>query len=202
MDSTIYIDPRAAVIGEVTIGGNSSIWPGAVIRADLTSISIGCYSSIQDNCVIHGDKGHPAILGNFITVGHGAVIHGSTVEDCSVIGMNSTVQNDCVIGRGSIVAAGANVKPRTVVPPFSLVIGNPGIIKENWDTNYISNLEGALIYFFLSRYYIKYGKMLKDKVSAVYMKAKEEAVKINIRYKNNDFKDISDIYIYDIDSEA
>ncbi len=202
MNSTIYIDPRAFVIGDVSIGENSSIWPGAVLRADLTGISIGCYSSIQDNCVIHGDKGHPVNLGNFITVGHGAVIHGSTVEDCSVIGMNSILQNDCVIGKGSVIAAGANVKPRTVVPPFSLVIGNPGVVKENWDTNYTSNLEGALVYFFLSRFYIKHGNMLKDKISSVYMKAKEEAEKINIRYKNNDFTDISNIYIYDIDCDA
>jgi len=201
MDTDIYIDPRSSIIGNVKIGGNSSIWPGAVLRADLTTITIGCFSSIQDNSVIHGDKGYPVEIANFITVGHGAVIHGSRVEDCCVIGMNSIIQNGSIIGKGSIVAAGANIKPGSIVPPFSLVVGNPGIIKENRYTDYILNLESAFIYFFLSRYYIKNGKMLTDEIDSVYQKAKEAAVKINNRYLNNEITNIDIQNIFGPDAD-
>lgn len=195
MNSKIFIDHRATILGDVTIGDNSSIWPGAVIRADLTGISIGCYTSIQDNCVIHGERGYPVNIGNFVTAGHGSVIHGSKVEDCVVIGMNAIVQNGSIIGKGSIIAAGTNIKQGTVIPPFSMAIGNPMVIKENRFSDYILNLEGSLIYYFLSRYYIKSGTMNKEKIEYIYQKANDESIRINNILMKNETININEIIL-------
>jgi len=125
-----YIDPRAVVIGNVTIGEDSSIWPGAVLRGDYNSIRIGARTSIQDNCVIHiqGEE-YSASVGDNVTVGHGVILHGCTVESNCLIGMGSILLNGSKIGTGSIVAAGTLIPERMEVPPGSLVMGVPGKVR-------------------------------------------------------------------------
>ena len=126
---TAWVAPGAMVRGDVTIGEQVNIWYNAVLRADQESITIGKASNIQDNCVVHGDAGCHVTVGEYVTVGHGAILHGCTVEDKALIGKNAVVLDHAVIGAGSIVGAGAVVAAGTIVPPKSLVVGIPGKVK-------------------------------------------------------------------------
>jgi carbonic anhydrase/acetyltransferase-like protein (isoleucine patch superfamily) len=121
-----YVAPGAVLIGDVTVGDESSIWYNVVLRADQELIVVGRCTNVQDNCVVHGDPGQPAVIGDHVTIGHSAVIHGATVEDDVLIGINATILNGAVVGRGSIVGAGAVVTEGTTIPPGSLVLGVPG----------------------------------------------------------------------------
>jgi gamma-carbonic anhydrase len=122
-----YIDPQAVVIGDVTIGEFSSVWPCTVIRGDVHWIRIGNRTNIQDGCVLHVMKDtHPLILGDAVTIGHGVVLHGCTIESRVLIGMGSVLLNGAHVGEGSIIAAGTLVPEGTVVPPGSLFMGHPG----------------------------------------------------------------------------
>ncbi len=121
----IHVAPTAVIVGDVAIGGGSSVWHGAVVRGDLDRIEIGEHCSIQDNAVVHVDQGCPAILGSRITVGHASVVHGCVVGDDCLIGMNSTVASRARIGGGSVVAAGAVVPERAEFPPNSIIAGVP-----------------------------------------------------------------------------
>jgi len=121
----IYVSPRATIAGDVSIGKGSSVWHGAVLRADLDRIAIGEYCSIQDNAVVHVDKGCPAVLGDRVTVGHAAVVHGCTIEHDCIIGMNATVSSGANIGSGSIVAPGAVVIEGSAFPARSIIKGIP-----------------------------------------------------------------------------
>ena len=128
--ASAYIDRGAQVIGDVTVGERSSIWPGAVARGDVHWIRIGDETSIQDNSVLHCDApDFPLTIGSRVTVGHRVVLHGCTIGDECVIGIGSIVLNGAVIGSGSIVAAGALVPEGMVVPPGSMVMGVPGKIR-------------------------------------------------------------------------
>lgn len=124
-DSKSFIAETAAVIGKVSLGEYGSIWYGTVVRGDVNSISIGRYSNIQDNSVIHVADDYPAVIGDYVTVGHNAVIHAATIEDHVLVGMSATVLDGAVVGRGSIIAAGAVVKKGEIIPPHSLVAGVP-----------------------------------------------------------------------------
>jgi carbonic anhydrase/acetyltransferase-like protein (isoleucine patch superfamily) len=125
-----YIDPAAVVIGDVTIGEDSSVWPCTVIRGDVHYIRIGARTNIQDGSVLHVMKDEfPLILGDDVTVGHGVVLHGCTVESRCLIGMGSIILNGAKIGAGSIIAAGTLIPEGMVVPPGSLVIGHPGKVR-------------------------------------------------------------------------
>ena len=123
---TAWVAPGAFVRGDVTIDEQANIWYNAVLRGDQESITVGKATSVQDNCVLHGDAGCNVVVGQYVTVGHGAVLHGCTVEDNCLIGMNAVVLDHAVIGAGSIVGAGAVVAAGTIVPPKSLVVGVPG----------------------------------------------------------------------------
>ena len=125
--ATAYIDPQAVVIGDVTIGEHSSVWPCVVIRGDVHFIRIGARSNVQDGSVLHVMRDeHPLILGDNVTVGHGVVLHGCTIESRCLIGMGSIILNGAKIGHGSIVAAGTLVPEGTQVSPGSLFMGHPG----------------------------------------------------------------------------
>jgi carbonic anhydrase/acetyltransferase-like protein (isoleucine patch superfamily) len=124
-----WVAPTAIVVGSATIGAGTGIFYGAVVRADMEDISIGAYSNIQDGAVIHADPGYPARIGNKVSVGHGAVLHGCTIGDGALIGMNATILNGAVIGAGSLIAANALVLEGTKVPPESLVAGVPGKVR-------------------------------------------------------------------------
>jgi carbonic anhydrase/acetyltransferase-like protein (isoleucine patch superfamily) len=134
---TSYVDISAQVLGDVTLGSNSSIWMNAVVRGDVNSITIGDNSNVQDCAVVHGMKDlHSVKIGNGVTIGHNACVHGCTIEDDVLIGIGAVVLNGAIIGAGSIIAAGALVPERTVVPPRSLVTGIPGkILRETTDAD-------------------------------------------------------------------
>ncbi|MDH6114934.1 carbonic anhydrase/acetyltransferase-like protein (isoleucine patch superfamily) [Kitasatospora sp. MAP12-15] len=129
IDPTAFVAPGAVVVGSVTLGAGASVWYGAVLRGDAESITVGAGSNIQDNCTVHSDLGYPAVLGERISVGHNAVLHGCVVEDDVLIGMSATVLNGARIGAGSLVAAGAVVPQGMQVPPGSLVAGVPAKVK-------------------------------------------------------------------------
>jgi len=124
-----FIAPGAVLIGAVTLGEGASIWYGCVLRADCNSITVGRDVNIQDGSILHCDPGFPVVLGDRVSLGHGAIVHGATVEDDVLIGMRATVLNGARIGAGSIVAAGALVRPGTEVPPGSLVAGVPAQVR-------------------------------------------------------------------------
>ncbi len=122
----VWIAPGAVVTGDCQLEDLTSVWFNATVRADLAPIRIGRRSNIQDACVLHVDKDHPCTLGADVTVGHGAIVHGATVEDNCLIGINATILSGARIGTGSVVGAGALVTENKVIPPGSLVVGVPG----------------------------------------------------------------------------
>ncbi len=124
-----WVAPGAVLVGRVSLGSRSSVWYGAVLRGDGGSITVGVGSNVQDGTVVHADPGFPAVIGDGVVVGHGAVVHGCTVEDGSLIGMGSRVLNGARIGAGSLVAAGAVVLEGTQVPAGSLVAGVPAKVR-------------------------------------------------------------------------
>ena len=121
-----YIAPNATVIGSVLLGHNTSIWFNSVVRADNDAISIGNGSQIQDGCVLHADPGAPILLGNDVSVGHMAMLHGCTVGEGSLIGINSVVLNYARIGKHCLIGANALIAENKVIPDGSLVLGSPG----------------------------------------------------------------------------
>jgi carbonic anhydrase/acetyltransferase-like protein (isoleucine patch superfamily) len=125
---TAFIAPGATVMGDVTLGAESSVWYGAILRGDLAPIVIGDWTNLQDGTIVHVDTDAPCTIGSRIGVGHRVILHGCTVEDECLIGMGSILLNRARIGRGSVVAAGAVVPEGMLVPEGSLVMGVPGRI--------------------------------------------------------------------------
>lgn len=125
VDDSAWIAPNATLVGNVTLGAESSVFYGAVLRGDADAITLGARSNLQDNVVVHCDTGIPTTIGTGVTVGHGAVIHGCTIEDDCLIGMHATVMNGAVIGTASLVAGGAVVLEGSVFPARSLIAGVP-----------------------------------------------------------------------------
>jgi carbonic anhydrase/acetyltransferase-like protein (isoleucine patch superfamily) len=136
-----WIAPTATLVGSVVIHEGASVWYGSVLRADNEPITIGAGSNIQDNCAFHVDKGKPVELGAGVSVGHGAIVHGATVEDNVLIGMGAIIMNGAVIGTESLIAAGALISEGVVIPPRSLVAGVPGKVRRE-----LSDDEVATIY--------------------------------------------------------
>ncbi len=134
-DDTNFIAETAVVIGDVTLGPEASVWHHVTIRGDVNWIRIGRASNVQDNTVVHVTHGTaPTDIGDYVTIGHGAIVHGCTIEDNVLIGMGATVMDHAVIGRNSIVGARALVTQRTEVPPRSLVLGHPAkVVRELTD---------------------------------------------------------------------
>ena len=127
-----FVDEAAVIIGKVKIGKNCGIFPCAVIRGDENSIEIGDGSNVQDCCILHVDSEHKLKIGKNVSIGHGAMVHGATIEDECLVGINATVLNGAKIGRGSIIGANALVTANMNVPENSLVIGIPGkIVKQD-----------------------------------------------------------------------
>ena len=121
-----FIAANATLVGAVDIHAEASIWFGAVLRADGDSITVGAGSNVQDGCVIHTDPGLPVRIGQGVTLGHRAIVHGATIEDNVIIGMGAVILNGAHIGEWSIIAAGAVVREGQIVPAGSLVAGVPG----------------------------------------------------------------------------
>lgn len=128
---SVFIADTARVIGDVTIGKNSSVWYSALVRGDLESVIIGEDSNVQDGAIVHVDEGFPTAIGNGVSLGHGAIVHGATVEDNCLIAIGAILLNGVVVGANSIIGAGAVVAEGTHIPPNSLVLGVPGkVVRE------------------------------------------------------------------------
>lgn len=154
IDPTAFIAPGAALVGEVIVGRNASIWFNATVRGDLEPIAIGAESNVQDACVVHVDRGRPTLIGDRVTLGHGAIVHASVVEDEVLIAMKAVVLSGCHIGRHSLIGAGAVVPEETRVPEGSLVLGVPGRVVRALRADEIERIhENARAYVELSRAY-------------------------------------------------
>lgn len=129
IDPNAFVAPTATIIGDAHLSANSSVFYGACVRADAETIRVSSGTNLQDNVVLHADPGFPCTLGSGVSVGHGAVLHGCTIEDNVLVGMGATVMNGAVVGEGSLVAAGALVLEGTVIPPRSLVAGVPAKVR-------------------------------------------------------------------------
>jgi carbonic anhydrase/acetyltransferase-like protein (isoleucine patch superfamily) len=125
IDPTAYVAPGATIVGDVEIKRDASIWFQATVRGDVASIVIGAGSNIQDGCVVHVDPGRPTRIGASVTLGHGAVVHGSILEDHVLVAMKAVVLTGCRVGRNSLIGAGAVLPEGTIVPEGSLVLGLP-----------------------------------------------------------------------------
>lgn len=151
----VFLAPGSQIIGNITIGKGCSIWHNATLRADIGTIIIGEYTNIQDNAVVHIEYDYPTIIGNGVTIGHGAIIHGCTINDNCLIGMGAIILNGAVIGENSLIGAGALITEHKEIPPNSLVIGIPGKILRKLTEEEIEKLkESAKEYYNLSRFYL------------------------------------------------
>ncbi len=151
----VWIAPSAAVVGDVALGAGASVWYGAVARGDVHYIRVGAGTNVQDLAVLHVSRGtHPCVIGEGVTVGHSAILHGCTVEDDVLVGMGAVVLDGAVVGAGSIVGAKALVTKDTVVPPRSLVLGAPArVVRSLSDEEVASNRANARHYVRLARMY-------------------------------------------------
>ncbi|HZW50133.1 MAG TPA: gamma carbonic anhydrase family protein [Bacillota bacterium] len=149
----------AKIIGDVTLAEGASVWYNAVLRADVNPIRIGKFSNIQDNSTVHEDSGEgsglpqglPTVLGDYVTVGHGCILHACVVEDYCLIGMGAVILDGAVIGKGSIVGAGAVVTKGTVIPPFSVVLGMPAkVVKTLTEDTIAARIDHANHYYQLA----------------------------------------------------
>lgn len=142
----VYVAPSASVLGEVSLGDSSSVWHGAVVRGDCGRISIGAFSNIQDGCVCHTTTGGPELkVGDYVTVGHRAVLHSCEVGDGSLIGMGAIILDGARIGSGCIIAAGSVVLEGVVVPSGSLVAGIPATVRKALDAETAGRLRKQAI---------------------------------------------------------
>lgn len=149
-----WIAETAAVIGDVTVGDDVSIWFGAVLRGDNEPITLGAGSNVQENCVFHTDPGFPLTIGRGCTIGHKAVLHGCTIGDNSLIGMSATVLNGAVIGNNCLIGAGALITEGKHIPDNSLVMGAPGKVVRELDEQAIEGLrKSARHYMDKSRHF-------------------------------------------------
>jgi carbonic anhydrase/acetyltransferase-like protein (isoleucine patch superfamily) len=152
VDPTAWVAPSADLAGSVRLLPGSSVWYTAVLRADFDPIVLGERSNLQDGVVVHTDAGHPTMIGSGVSVGHRAVLHGCTIEDDCLIGMGSVVLNGAHVGAGSLVAAGAVVPEGAVIPPRSLVAGVPGRVRREIDDDGLARIRAnADVYVELAR---------------------------------------------------
>lgn len=149
--ASAFIEASAQVIGDVEIGEQSSIWFNCVIRGDVYHIRIGHSTNIQDGSIIHVTNGRfPTIIGNYVTVGHGVMLHGCTIKDRSLVGIGSIILDDVEIGEESFIAAGSLVTPGTVIPPRSMVMGSPARVRREVTEEEIARIDTHW------RHYIEY----------------------------------------------
>lgn len=133
IDPTAFVHETAVLIGQVTIGPNASIWPFATIRGDNEPITLGADSNCQENCTLHADPGFPLNVGRGVTVGHHVMLHGCTIGDDSLIGIQAVILNGAVIGRGCLIGAGSLVTEGKYIDDHSLVLGTPGKVVRQLD---------------------------------------------------------------------
>jgi len=154
VDEEVFIAETAALIGQVKVGRDSSVWYGAVLRGDEAPINVGRGCSIQDNVILHCDKGSPIEIGDNVTVGHGAIVHGAVIGKNTLIGMGAIVLNGAVIGENCVIGAGAVVKENAVVPPNSMLVGVPGKVIRELTPEQVAEREKTSYYVELSKHYL------------------------------------------------
>jgi len=155
IDKQAFVHPAAVIHGNVEICSGASIWPGAVLRGDYNSIVVGANTNVQDTAVIHCSPFKNARLGEWVTIGHGAIIHGAQVGDYVLVGLRSVLLDGVVVGDGSLIAAGTIVPEGTEIPPDSFVRGSPPVIKPSKPGTKENNRTYALSYHLLSRRYMR-----------------------------------------------
>jgi carbonic anhydrase/acetyltransferase-like protein (isoleucine patch superfamily) len=148
-----FVAETATLIGDVTVGRDSSVWYGAVIRGDCSSITVGCGSNIQDNAVLHTEAGRPLTIGDKVTIGHGAVVHCASVGSSTLIGMGAILLDGAVVGDHCVIGAGAVVKERTVVPPGTMMVGVPAKCVRELGPEQLALLDEPSPYIALSKAY-------------------------------------------------
>jgi len=153
---SVYISENVSIIGDVEIGENSSVWFGAVIRGDVCNVKIGNNSNIQDNAVIHVNYNMPSIIGDFVTVGHSAIIHGATIGDFVIVGMGAIVLDGAKVGKNVIIAAGSLVPPRMEIPDGVMVMGVPAKIIRTLRDEEIEHIKKNALD------YVELGKIMKS----------------------------------------
>ena len=139
--NAVFIARGAHVIGDVHLADQSSVWFGAVLRGDADQIRVGARSNIQDNAVLHADKGDPCIIGEDCIIGHAAIVHGARLSHHVLVGMHATVLNNAEIGEYSIVGANALVPAGMKVPPYSLVLGVPAKVVKTMDESVVRRIQ-------------------------------------------------------------
>jgi carbonic anhydrase/acetyltransferase-like protein (isoleucine patch superfamily) len=153
---SVYISENVSIIGDVEIGENSSVWFGAVIRGDVCNVKIGNNSNIQENAVIHVNYNMPSIIGDFVTVGHSAIIHGATIGDFVIVGMGAIILDGAKVGRDVIIAAGSLVPPRMKIPDGVMVMGVPAKIVRTLRDEEIEHIKKNALD------YVELGKIMKS----------------------------------------
>jgi carbonic anhydrase/acetyltransferase-like protein (isoleucine patch superfamily) len=151
-----YVAPDAAVIGSVEMGADASVWFQSVVRGDNDLISIGARSNVQDACVLHVDEGVPLTIGAEVSLGHQVMLHGCTVRDGCLIGINAVVLNHAVIGEGSLVGANALIPEGKEIPPRSLVLGSPGRVVRTLSDEQVADLRR------IAQHYVDKAKLYRD----------------------------------------
>lgn len=156
ISESCFVAENASVIGDVKIGAHSSVWFGAVIRGDYDNIVIGENSNVQDNAILHCSIDLPIKIGDNVSVGHGAIVHGATIEDNVLVGMGAVILDGAKIGENSLIGAGAVCTENMIVPRGSLVVGVPGkVIKNAEESNKTRNALNASEYLELAKEYTK-----------------------------------------------
>lgn len=154
VSASAYIAPNATVVGKVILAENSTVWFGATLRGDNETISIGADSNVQDSAVLHTDPGYPMSIGPRVSIGHQAMMHGCTVGDGTLIGIQSIVLNGAVIGRSCLVGAGALITERKIFPDGTLIVGAPArVVRELTDEERQNLLKVAENYAQRGAYY-------------------------------------------------
>lgn len=138
-----WIAPSAILVGDIVVGAEAGIWFGVVARGDIETITIGARSNVQENCVLHTDSGYPLSIGENCTIGHGAIVHGCTIGDNTLIGMGATVLNGARIGRNCLIGANALITENKVIPDNSMVLGAPGRIVREIDAEGVKALAAS-----------------------------------------------------------
>jgi carbonic anhydrase/acetyltransferase-like protein (isoleucine patch superfamily) len=146
IDPSVFLAPGCVVVGDVELGAGASVWFGAVVRGDVNFIRIGARTNLQDQAVVHVTGGtHPTVIGDEVTVGHRAVLHGCTVKDRCLIGIGAIVLDGAVVGEEAMVGAGALIPPGMVVPPRTLVMGTPARVKRTLDDAELEGLRASAL---------------------------------------------------------
>jgi len=147
IDSTCFLAPGSMVIGDVTLGRHSGVWFNAVLRGDISKITVGENTNIQDGCIVHCVHHIPVTIGNYVTVGHGAILHSCSIDDYSLIGMGAIVLDGVKIGKHCLIGAGALVPQNKIIPDYSLVIGSPAKVIRQLTEEEIEHVKrGAYVY--------------------------------------------------------